>query len=87
MKARAEAAKLSAEQVGTIELMYRRARTVEEQDQVSQAFNDVLDGWKRNKDAMAVVRRGFLDDEADDDEDPPALTAALERSGVTFLRT
>ena len=80
MKIRAKAAKLTDEQTAAFELMYRRARSAEEQDQVTRAFDIRIDGWQTGKDAMAIVRRGFLED--DEDEDPPALTAALARCRV-----
>ena len=80
MKVRAKAAKLSPEHMGGFEMMYRRARSAEEQDQVTRAFEARIDGWQTNTDALAVVRRGFLED--DEDEDPPSLVAALERSRV-----
>jgi hypothetical protein len=85
MKARAKAYGLTQFATDAFEVMYRRCKTTEEQDQVTKAFGDVVDGWKKNKDAFAKVRQGFLDDEPGE-EDPPSLQAALARSGLTFLK-
>lgn len=71
MKARAVSAGLTPEQTAQFELLYRRARTPAEQDQVTQAFYEMIEGWQKNTDAFALVRRDFLDD---DDEDPPAVS-------------
>ena len=73
MKIRARAAKFSSERVSAFELLYRRARNDTEQDQVTKAFDDAIDGWKRSTDGLALVRRGFLDDMDDDDEELPIL--------------
>lgn len=71
--------------ITNFELLLSRARSAEEQDQVMTVFKDRLYGWQTNKDALAVVKRGFLEDEDEEEEDPPALKAALARSQV-FLR-
>lgn len=86
LRLKARVAGLTEEQTSGFELMYRRSVTQGEQDQVTQAFDTFVNGWKTSSNAMAKVRRGFLDDD-DEDEDPPSLRAALARSGVSFLRT
>jgi len=82
---------LKPEEANTFEVMYRRCRTQEEQDQVTRALHAVIDGWKdKGKGGMAGgayahlarVRAGLDVYAPEDDEDPPALKAALERSRV-----
>lgn len=70
MKIRAKAAGFTTEQIEAFELLYRRARNDAEQDLVTKAFDEALDGWKRNRDGLALVRRGFLDDMDDEDDEP-----------------
>ncbi len=83
--------KLTDEQVARFEVMYRRAKTEAEQDQVTAAIESFTSGWKENSDAYSRLLRDvndFGDDPVlgEEDEDPPALKAALERSRVTFVR-
>ena len=89
LKVRALAAKMTPEQVTTFEQMYRRARSPEEQDQVLKALDVHLNGWKDGTDAWSRILQAendqdFLSD--DEDEDPPALKAALARSQVFLGR-
>ena len=86
LKAQAEAVHFPPEMTLPFEQMIRQARTEADQDEVMTAFKKRLFGWHENKDAFAIVRRGFLDDVDDEDEDPPALKAALERSQVSFRK-
>lgn len=93
LRFKGQAAKLSAEQVEGFELMYRRAKTTTEQDQVTAAVEGFLHGWKTDSDQFSRLLRDVNDfgDDApigsnDEDEDPPALREALARSRVTFLR-
>ena len=82
LKARALAVQMPKEQVETFERMYRACRTTAEQDEVSKALDTHMNGWKTGTDAWSrILQDDFLSDE-DDDEDPPALKAALARSQV-----
>lgn len=74
---------LTEEQEETYRLMYARSRTTEEQDQVTSAIKFAMDSWKTENDRFSRVVRTTLD-LGDDDEDPPALKAALERARVRF---
>jgi hypothetical protein len=87
---------LTTEQAEGFELMYRRSRTQEEQDQVTRALHLFMDGWKDPGKKglaggvyahLARVRAG-TDPLAPppEDEDPPALRAALERARVDVRR-
>ncbi len=69
---------LTPEQVAQFELMYRRAVTVEEQDQVSKVVNDFIDGWRTGTDVYSRLQQDRF--EEDDDPLPPVLQAAWERS-------
>jgi hypothetical protein len=85
LKARALGGKLTTEHVATFERMYRGARSEAEQDEVTKALDTHMNGWKTDTSAWSVLLRsgedgGFLSD--DEDEDPPALKAALARSQV-----
>lgn len=85
LKARALGGKLTPEHVATFEGMYRRARSNAEQDEVSKALDAHLNGWKTGTDAWSVLLQSGEDDSFladDEDEDPPALKAALARSQV-----
>lgn len=91
LKAKGKASGLTQEQSDRFELMYRQARTPEEQDQVTKALDAFLEGWKHEPDVFSRLLRDvhdFGDDVIgqEDDEDPPALKEALARSQVTFLR-
>lgn len=80
--------RLTEEQRAAFEMMYRRCRTPEEQDQVTKAVHDAMEGWKTGTDRWSRLRQAAegLDLEEDEDEDPPALKAALARSQITFLK-
>jgi predicted oxidoreductase len=79
---------LTGEQAETFERMYRNARTPEEQDQVTAAVRHQLDGWKTEGDRYSRVLRDVFDVDSldEEDEDPPALTEALKRSRISFIR-
>lgn len=92
------ARRLTAEEASGFELMYRRARTEEEQDKVTKALHFVLDGWKDAGAGGAAggafahlqrLRAGidlYSTKDDDEDDDPPALKAALARSRVDLRR-
>ena len=90
LKARAIGAKMKPEEVAQFELMYRRARTTEEQDQVTGVLGQFLNGWKEGDDDFSRLLRtaNDLDDFLDEDEDrlPPALEAAIARARVDVSR-
>lgn len=92
LKAKAIGHKLPPEQTARFELMFRRAKTEAEQDQVSAALDAFLNGWKKEDDTYSRLLRDVNDfgDDApiggEDEEDPPALKEALARSRITFLR-
>ena len=90
LKARALGAKMKPEEVAQFELLYRRARTPEEQDQVTGVLQQFLQGWKEGDDAYSRLLRtaNDLDDFLDDDDDrlPPALEAAIARAKVDLTR-
>jgi hypothetical protein len=75
---------LTPEQAHVFETMFRRCRTPGEQDQVRSALRTQLDGWKDESDRFAKVLQIANDfgEEADDDEDPPALREALAKSRI-----
>lgn len=86
LKARALAVQMPKEQVETFERMYRACRTEAEQEQVSKALDTHMNGWKTGTDAWSrILQDDFLSDD-DEDEDPPALKAALARSQVFLGR-
>lgn len=83
------AKKLTQEQAATFEAMYRRCRDEREQDEVTKALHEILDGWKTGTDAHSRLLRNaddFGDTTLDEDDDPPSLKAALARSQITFLK-
>jgi hypothetical protein len=83
LKARALGGSLTPEQVAKFELMYRRAVTVEEQDQVTKVIDDFMFGWKTGTDAYSRIRQaanGLDIFEEDDDPLPPVLQAAYDLS-------
>jgi hypothetical protein len=90
VRAHCLAGKLTQIEADTFELMYRRCRTELEQDQVSKALHDVMDGWKTDRGSrLAHLRRikeRVLLPEEEEDEDPPALQAALARARVDVRR-
>jgi len=74
---------LTAEEAEGFRLMYARARTPAEQEQVRAALDHRFHGWKTEQDRFSkVLRDDVLGD--DEDEDPPELREALERSRVRF---
>lgn len=79
---------MKPEEVAQFEVMYRRARTQEEQDQVSAALRHFIDGWRESDDAFSkLLKTAFdLDDRLDDDALPPALEAAIQRARVDLSR-
>lgn len=85
MRVQAEAYGLTSMVIETFEVLYRRAQTAAEQDQVTKAFQDMITGWQTNQDSFALIRRGFLDD-LDEPEDPASFAENLRRSQVTFLK-
>lgn len=87
--------KLRKEEADAFELMYRRARTTQEQDEVTKALHHHLEGWKdAGKGAaggayahLQRLRAGIdLYSEEEEDEDPPALKEALARARVDVRR-
>lgn len=91
LKVRKLAHRMTDEQFQRFELMYRRAKTEAEQDQVTEALRVFTDGWKEGTDTFSRLLRDVNDiGESpfgeDEDEDPPALREALARSRVTFSR-
>ncbi len=75
---------LTPEQVAQFELMYRRAVTTQEQDQVTKALDDFINGWKTGTDAYSRIRQDLF--EEDDDPLPPILQEAWERSQAELRR-
>jgi len=69
LKAHTLSGRLSAEQAVTFEAMYRRARTPEEQDQVTKVVHDMMEGWRTGTDRFSRLRQAMndLDELADDD--------------------
>lgn len=61
LKARAIGARMKPEVVAQFELMYRRARTTQEQDQVTQALSSYMEGWKDADDAYSRLLREASD--------------------------
>ena len=90
LKGRALGGKMKPAEIAQFELMYRRARTQEEQDQVTSALQHFLNGWKDDGDAFSRLLRAAndLDDFLDEDDDrlPPALEAAIARAKVDVTR-
>jgi hypothetical protein len=80
LKARHIGKELDVEQVETFRLMYARARTPEEQDQVTKVVHEAIDGWKTGTDRFSRVLQMTHEDEEDDD--PPSLKAMLAKHGV-----
>lgn len=92
LKARALASKLAPDVVAAFELMYRRARTAGEQDQVTVALAAQTDGWKTDDDSYSRLLRNALDmddgpfAEEDDDRLPPHMEEAIARARVDVSR-
>lgn len=68
LQAHKVAGHLDAEQVETFRLMYARARSEKEQDEVTAAVRLVIDGWKTANDRLSKVLRRSIDDDDDEDE-------------------
>lgn len=62
---------LTEQQVQTFEMMYRRAHSQQEQDQVTQVVRQTIEGWKTENDRYSRLRRAMndLDDLAEPEED------------------
>jgi hypothetical protein len=80
LKAHEVGKELTSEQVETFRLMYARARTEEEQDQVTAVVHQAIDGWKTGTDRMSKILQNIEDDP--EDEDPPSLKAVIAKFGV-----
>lgn len=88
--------KLTKEQVDGFELMYRRASSAAEQDKVTAALRDFMEGWKDAGAGGAKggvyghlrrLRAGIDLYTEEEDDDPPALREAIARSRVVLRRT
>ncbi len=79
LKAKALGGALKPEQVAQFEMMYRRAVTPQEQDQVTKVIEEFMHGWKTAPDVYSRIRQA-VEFEDDDDPLPPVLQAALDRS-------
>ena len=81
LKARAIGSKMQPEVVSQFELMYRRARTEKEQDQVTGALMHFIQGWKESDEDFARILRTATEyeDLFEDTDDylPPSIAAAL----------
>lgn len=80
LKARELGKELTSEQVETFRLMYARARTEEEQDQVTVVVHQAIDGWRTGTDRMSRILQNTEDNP--EDEDPPSLKAIIAKFGV-----
>lgn len=69
---------ISQEQHDAFEVMFRRCRSEIEQDQVRKVIEEQLIGWKTDTDRFARILR----DDDEDEEDSPALKAAIEKARV-----
>lgn len=87
LKAHLISKKLTLDQVGVFEAMYRRASSTDEQDAVTRAVHAVIDGWKgAGGGVYGHLRRLKAGLDLYDDEDPPALQEALIRAQVNLRR-
>lgn len=79
---------MKPDEVARFEVMYRRARTQEEQDQVTAALRHFIDGWRGSDDDFSRLLRSAFDveDVLEDDRLPPALEAAIQRSSVDLSK-
>lgn len=80
---------MKPEEVARFETMYRRARTQEEQDQVTSALRHFIDGWRDSDDAFSRLLRDAFDLEdsvGDEDALPPSLEAAIKRASVDLSK-
>ena len=85
------ASKLPPEVVAGFELMYRRARTAEEQDQVTAALAPQVEGWKTDDDAFSRLLRAATDMDdgpfaENDDRLSPEMEANIARARVDVTR-
>jgi len=71
LKARRLGGVLTDKQVETFEMMYRRAHSQEEQDQVTKVVHETIEGWKTENDRYSRLRRAMndLDDFAPPEDD------------------
>jgi len=79
LKAHVIAKELDDEQFETFRLMYARARTESEQDQVTAVVRQHIDGWKTGTDRFSRVLQSVNEDE---DDDPPSLKEVIAKYGV-----
>src|SRR5271167_2828751 len=88
LHARARISNLTPEQVDTFERLYRGAKSLAEQDEVTRALDLQTEGWKTGTDAYSRILQAEsdLDELGDDDGFTPAMKAALARSQVSFVR-
>lgn len=82
LRARAIGAKMKPEEVAQFELMYRRAKTEREQDQVTSALMHFIQGWKETDEDFGRLLRIATEYKdpfgEDEDELPPSILAALQ---------
>jgi len=86
LKAKALVYGLTPEQVDTFSRLYQGARTEEAQNEITRALDFQLNGWETAHDSFSRVLQtasgiGVLGED-EEDEDPPKLREALERSRV-----
>ena len=84
LKGYAFGGKLTDEDVAKFESMYRQARSLLEQDRVTEALHKHLTGWMTGTDAYSRIRQAAADLDDFEDDDPPALKEALAKSQITF---
>jgi hypothetical protein len=82
LKARTLGSRLTPAQIAQLELMYRRASSIEEQDQVTKALDNVLNGWRTGTDAYSLLLQD--DDPFEDDDLSPSLQTALDKTQADF---
>lgn len=83
LKFRGMTTSMKPEEVAHFEVMYRRARTQDEQDQVTAALRHFIDGWRESDDDFSrLLRSAFEMDELDDDDLPASLKSAIQRASV-----
>jgi len=88
LKFRGLTTRMKPDEVARFEAMYRRARTQDEQDQVTAALRHFIDGWRDSDDAFSrLMRSAFdMDDFLDDDALPASLEAAIQRASVDLSK-
>ena len=79
LKAKLLAKELDDEQFETFRLMYARARSEAEQDQVTAVVHNAIDGWKTGTDRFSKILQTANEEE---DDDPPSLKAVIAKYGV-----